>query len=218
MLPVEIEGVWQIDLPDPDRDRRVLELSIAPPPGYAGGGALRGPVTFEVAPGRMALGNWEDHGLAGYSGIVRYTADIERWTSMARARSGSTSATCAARRRSGSTASWPGRSWPRRGGWTSLSGSAPLASRCGSRSRSRTRSGPTSTTSARRRWSMPASASPACSARCGWCRCRNRVKNQSTGPSCGNPVDRFGGGEGEGGRKRWCGTLAFPFPNDRRCS
>ena len=74
---VEADGMWQIDLPDPERDRRTLELSFIAQPGYAGGGRLQGPVTFEVGPGRMALGNWEDHGLAGYSGTVRYMSGVD---------------------------------------------------------------------------------------------------------------------------------------------
>jgi hypothetical protein len=77
LASVEIDGTWQIVLPDPGHGVRTLELSIAPQPGYAGGGALRGPVTFEVGPGRMALGNWDDHGLAGYSGIVRYMVAVD---------------------------------------------------------------------------------------------------------------------------------------------
>ncbi|MEQ4725288.1 hypothetical protein ABN273_53935, partial [Nonomuraea sp. B19D2] len=39
-------------------------------------GALTGPVRFTCGPGRMRLGDWEERGLSGYSGGVRYRTTI----------------------------------------------------------------------------------------------------------------------------------------------
>jgi hypothetical protein len=51
---------------------RTAALRLAPDPGHEGGAALAGPVRFEVGPGRIGTGDWESHGLAEYSGGVRY--------------------------------------------------------------------------------------------------------------------------------------------------
>ncbi|MER5358702.1 hypothetical protein [Streptomyces sp. NPDC002785] len=51
---------------------RTAALRIRTRPGYEGGAALAGPVRCEVGPGRIRLGDWESHGLAEYSGGVRY--------------------------------------------------------------------------------------------------------------------------------------------------
>ncbi|MEV2269714.1 hypothetical protein [Nonomuraea africana] len=52
------------------------ELTVEARPGVEGGAALAGPVRFACGPGRMPLGDWESHGLAGYSGGVRYTTTV----------------------------------------------------------------------------------------------------------------------------------------------
>ncbi|WP_335973389.1 glycosyl hydrolase [Streptomyces sp. CA2R106] len=51
---------------------RRAALRLVPEPGCEGGAALAGPLRCEVGPGRIAVGDWEDRGLAGYSGGVRY--------------------------------------------------------------------------------------------------------------------------------------------------
>lgn len=51
---------------------RTAELRIRAHPGHREGAALAGPVRFTVGPGTIGLGDWEDAGLAGYSGAVRY--------------------------------------------------------------------------------------------------------------------------------------------------
>ncbi|MFG1704280.1 hypothetical protein ACFLIM_13905 [Nonomuraea sp. M3C6] len=48
------------------------ELEVATVPGAQAGAAFAGPVRFTCGPGRMRLGDWEERGLAGYSGGVRY--------------------------------------------------------------------------------------------------------------------------------------------------
>jgi hypothetical protein len=51
---------------------RTAALRIRTRPGFEGGAALAGPVRCEVGPGRIRVGDWETHGLAEYSGGVRY--------------------------------------------------------------------------------------------------------------------------------------------------
>ncbi|MFG2626468.1 hypothetical protein [Streptomyces sp. NPDC048473] len=51
---------------------RTAALRIRTRPGYEGGAALAGPVRCEAGPGRIRVGDWETHGLAEYSGGVRY--------------------------------------------------------------------------------------------------------------------------------------------------
>ncbi|TDD18737.1 hypothetical protein E1294_23590, partial [Nonomuraea diastatica] len=52
------------------------ELRVTTVPGRQSGAAFTGPVRFTCGPGRMPLGDWEEHGLAGYSGGVRYRATV----------------------------------------------------------------------------------------------------------------------------------------------
>ncbi|WP_101789100.1 hypothetical protein [Nonomuraea indica] len=52
------------------------ELWVTTVPGAQAGAALSGPVRFACGPGRMRLGDWEDHGLEGYSGGVRYRTTV----------------------------------------------------------------------------------------------------------------------------------------------
>ena len=51
---------------------RSAALRLEPDAGHEGGAALAGPVRCEVGPGRIRTGDWESHGLAEYSGGVRY--------------------------------------------------------------------------------------------------------------------------------------------------
>jgi hypothetical protein len=53
-----------------------VELVVHTTPGAQGGAALAGPVRFTCGPGRMRLGDWEEQGLAGYSGGVRYRTTV----------------------------------------------------------------------------------------------------------------------------------------------
>lgn len=53
-----------------------VELHAATAPGAQGGAAFTGPVRFTCGPGRMRLGGWEERGLAGYSGGVRYRTTV----------------------------------------------------------------------------------------------------------------------------------------------
>ncbi|MEU8395182.1 hypothetical protein AB0C28_08335 [Nonomuraea sp. NPDC048892] len=53
-----------------------VELVVRTTPGASGGAAFTGPVRFTCGPGRMRLGDWEELGLAGYSGGVRYRTTI----------------------------------------------------------------------------------------------------------------------------------------------
>ncbi|MEO3799842.1 hypothetical protein [Nonomuraea sp. B1E8] len=52
------------------------ELRVTTVPGRQSGAAFTGPVRFTCGPGRMRLGDWEERGLAGYSGGVRYRATV----------------------------------------------------------------------------------------------------------------------------------------------
>ncbi|MFJ2270874.1 hypothetical protein ACIOHO_31845 [Streptomyces sp. NPDC087849] len=55
---------------------RTAALRVRTRPGYEGGAALAGPVRCEVGPGRIRAGDWETHGLAEYSGGVRYRREV----------------------------------------------------------------------------------------------------------------------------------------------
>lgn len=66
LLPATLDG----------RTAQRAVLSVAVPPGFEGGAALAGPVTFACGPGKMRLGDWSAQGLAGYSGGVRYRATV----------------------------------------------------------------------------------------------------------------------------------------------
>ena len=52
------------------------QLTLLTEPGFEAGAALAGPIRAIVGPGRLGLGNWEDQGLAEYSGGVRYRRRI----------------------------------------------------------------------------------------------------------------------------------------------
>ncbi|MEV0388582.1 hypothetical protein [Nonomuraea sp. NPDC050643] len=53
-----------------------VEIRVRTAPGAQGGAAFTGPVRFTCGPGRMRLGDWEERGLAGYSGGVRYRTTL----------------------------------------------------------------------------------------------------------------------------------------------
>ncbi|TDU90366.1 alpha-L-rhamnosidase-like protein [Kribbella voronezhensis] len=55
---------------------RVAELKLLTRPGFEAGAALAGPIRATVGPGRIGLGDWEELGLAEYSGGVRYRRRI----------------------------------------------------------------------------------------------------------------------------------------------
>ncbi|MEV6399911.1 glycosyl hydrolase [Streptomyces sp. NPDC051907] len=55
---------------------RALALRVETRPGRQGGAALAGPLRCVVGPGRIRLGDWEERGLAEYSGGVRYTRRV----------------------------------------------------------------------------------------------------------------------------------------------
>ena len=71
--------VLEVELPRAGDPERVCALRVEAEPGHERGAILDGPVRFVTGVGSMRLGNWEDHGLAGYSGGVRYRRRIE-WT------------------------------------------------------------------------------------------------------------------------------------------
>lgn len=66
-----------VELPPGDRGGpRAAALRVRTRPGYEGGAALASPVRCTVGPGRIRLGDWEDQGLAEYSGGVRYGREV----------------------------------------------------------------------------------------------------------------------------------------------
>lgn len=75
---VEVNALGRIELrasfggPGPGE----VEIAVQTTPGASGGAAFTGPVRFTCGPGRMRLGDWEELGLAGYSGGVRYRTTL----------------------------------------------------------------------------------------------------------------------------------------------
>jgi len=70
-------GELEVGLPRAGEPERVCALRVEAEPGHEGGACLDGPVRFATGVGSMRLGNWEDRGLAGYSGGLRYRRRIE---------------------------------------------------------------------------------------------------------------------------------------------
>jgi hypothetical protein len=66
-----------ITLPEGPRAPTSCELEIDPAPGLSGGAVLAGPVAFDVGPGTMRLGDWQERGLPCHSGAVRYRRRVE---------------------------------------------------------------------------------------------------------------------------------------------
>jgi hypothetical protein len=56
---------------------RECTLRVVTRPGFSHGAILAGPVTFEVGPGTIELGDWQEVGLPEYSGGVRYRNRFE---------------------------------------------------------------------------------------------------------------------------------------------
>ncbi len=52
--------------------RRTALMRVLPEAGRTGGGVFEGPVTYDVGPGKVALGAWAEQGLETYSGGLRY--------------------------------------------------------------------------------------------------------------------------------------------------
>ncbi|TMR40913.1 glycosyl hydrolase [Actinomadura geliboluensis] len=73
-LPAAHDGAGRFDLelPGGARPAATAELRLRTRPEHRGGAALAGPVAFTAGAGTIELGDWEDAGLAGYSGGVRY--------------------------------------------------------------------------------------------------------------------------------------------------
>ena len=70
--------VMEVTLPHPTALRRVCALRVETRPGYRAGGILDAPVRFEMSTGVMKVGSWEEQGLVGYSGGVRYGQTLVR--------------------------------------------------------------------------------------------------------------------------------------------
>jgi len=70
--------IMEVNLSQPTALRRVCALRVETRPGYRAGGILDAPVRFEMATGVMKVGSWEEQGLVGYSGGVRYGQTLVR--------------------------------------------------------------------------------------------------------------------------------------------
>ena len=64
--------VMEVNLSLPTALRRVCTLCVETRHGYRAGGILDAPVRFEMVTGVMKVGSWEEQGLVGYGGGVRY--------------------------------------------------------------------------------------------------------------------------------------------------
>ncbi|MEH1127751.1 hypothetical protein [Micromonospora sp. CPCC 206061] len=65
-------GALAVDLGAAPSGPRACVVRVTTQPGFSHGAALTGPVVFDVGDGLVGLGDWEEQGLAGYSGGVRY--------------------------------------------------------------------------------------------------------------------------------------------------
>ncbi|GAA2455178.1 hypothetical protein GCM10010191_87850 [Actinomadura vinacea] len=72
LQPVRTGDTFDLELPGEHRPARTVDVRLRTNPGHQEGAALAGPVRFETGPGTIDLGDWEDRGLTGYSGGVRY--------------------------------------------------------------------------------------------------------------------------------------------------
>ncbi len=70
--------IMEVNLSQPTALRRVCALRVETRSGYRAGGILDAPVRFEMATGVMKVGSWEEQGLVGYSGGVRYGQTLVR--------------------------------------------------------------------------------------------------------------------------------------------
>jgi hypothetical protein len=70
-------GALEVELPRAADPERVCALRVEAASGHATGAVLDGPVRFVTGTGSIRLGNWEDRGLTGYSGGMRYKRRVE---------------------------------------------------------------------------------------------------------------------------------------------
>lgn len=70
------EGL-EVGLPRAGEPERVCVVRVETEPGYEAGAILGGGIRFVTDEGSMRLGDWEDRGLLGYSGGVRYKKEFE---------------------------------------------------------------------------------------------------------------------------------------------
>ena len=68
-------------LPRPQQSPRIATLRVETDRGSSGGGLFSAPVTYEMGPGKIGLGDWSEQGLESYSGGVRYRNAFE-WSAM----------------------------------------------------------------------------------------------------------------------------------------
>jgi len=64
-------------LSNPESPSRVAALRIQSVCGFEEGAALLAPIRFEMAPGRISLGSWDELGLPHYAGGIVYMAEVE---------------------------------------------------------------------------------------------------------------------------------------------
>ena len=76
-VTTEPDGTLLVTFADGERRPWECELAVETAPGLSGGAVLTGPLAFTVGAGRMALVDWQDAGLAGHSGGVRYRRRLE---------------------------------------------------------------------------------------------------------------------------------------------
>lgn len=74
--------VLEVELPRAEEAERTCALRVETEPGREQGAILDAPVRFVTGVGALRLGDWEERGLAGYSGGVRYKKRLE-WTETA---------------------------------------------------------------------------------------------------------------------------------------
>ncbi len=67
----------EVELPGTAEPERLCALRVDAEPGHEAGAILDGPIRFETGAGCMRLGDWENLGLTGYSGGVRYGRMVE---------------------------------------------------------------------------------------------------------------------------------------------
>ena len=72
-------GALYVELPQAGVLDRMCALRVETESAYEAGAILDGPVRFATEVGSIRLGEWEDRGLEGYSGGLRYKKRIE-WT------------------------------------------------------------------------------------------------------------------------------------------
>ena len=71
-----LEGEVEVALPEEDAPSRVCAIRVESAPGYYEGDVFPVPLEFEMGPGSMELGWWNERGLPHYSGGIRYVRDV----------------------------------------------------------------------------------------------------------------------------------------------